>query len=133
VTQEARTKDFSRERPRVFLTVDGQEYDAKPALSLPMLQAVQGMQRRMKDPDADRVAEFSSMFTVLLKAESSERFTAKLKDEENPLDFEQLGEMISWLMEQFSGRPTGELSGSPDGSSAETTGMPSTDGVSPSV
>jgi hypothetical protein len=129
MTEEVRTKDFSKVRPRIVLTVDGEQYEAKPALSLPTLQAVQAMQKRMKDPDADRIAEFEGMFTVLLKADDAARFAVKLKDSDDPIDPSQLGEMVSWLMEQYGGRPTEGSLESPSGSTDATSGMPSTDGV----
>lgn len=131
MAQEVRTKDFSKIRPKILITVDGESYEAKPALTLPTMQAVQAMQRRMKEPNADHIAEFSGIFTVLLKEVDGKRFAEKLLNQDEPVDPGQLGEMVAWLMEQYAARPTEESSASADGSSAATPGTPSTGGVSP--
>lgn len=130
MTDEVIVKDFSRKRPRIVLTIDGQEYEARAALGLPTLQRIQQVQKRIKDADSDKVAVFGEMFSVLLKAESAERFAEKLKDEDDPVDPDQLQGMIAFIMERNGGRPTEESTVSAVGSSDEAFGTPSTDGVS---
>jgi hypothetical protein len=130
MTDEVIIKDFSRKRPRILLALDGEEYEARSALGLPTLQRIQQVQKRIKDPEADKIAVFGEMFSVLLKAEAAERFTQKLKDEDNPVDPDQLQGMIAFIMERNGGRPTEESPASPDGSSDAVSGTPSTDGVS---
>lgn len=132
-SDEVVVKDFSRKRPRVVITLGGDEFEGKAALGLPTLQRVQQIQRRLKDPDSDRIEVFRDLFAVLLKEDSARRFMIRLDDEDDPVDADQLQGMVAFLMEYAGGRPTRGSSASPDGSSDAEPGTPSTDGVSPSA
>lgn len=129
MADEVTFKDFTKRRPRVFLRLDGEEYEGKPALGLPSLQAVQRIQKRLADPEADKIEIFRDMFVVLLKKESAERFMIKLNDEDEPVDPDQLQGMVAYLMERHALRPTGEPSESPSGSETAESGTPSTGGA----
>lgn len=131
MTDEVNVKDFSRKRPRIVIRLDGEEYDARPAIGLPTLQRVQAIQRKYKNPELDKSGMFAEMFEVLLKTDDAARFLVKLQNEDEPVDVDQLQEMVAYVMERNGGRPTGESSASADGSSNEVSGTPSTDGVSP--
>lgn len=131
MTDEVIVKDFSRNRPKIFLQLDGEQYEARSAIGLPTLQRVQAIQRKYKDPEADKAGMFAEMFDVLLKTADAERFRVKLADEDEPVDAEQLQEMVAYVMERNGGRPTGESSASADGSSVVEPGTPFTGGVSP--
>lgn len=131
MTEEVVVKDFSKKRPRIFLGLDGQRYEARASIGLPTLQRVQAIQRKFKDPKVDRTEMFGEMFGVLLKTEDAERFREKLRDEDEPVDPDQLQEMVAYIMERNGGRPTGESTASADGSSNELSGTPSTVGASP--
>lgn len=131
MTDEVIVKDFSKKRPRVVLRVDGEEYEARSALGLRTLQRVQAIQRRFKDPELDKIDLFAEMFGVLLKTEDAARFKVKLADEDEPIDPDQLNDMVGYIMERNGGRPTEESTASADGSSNEVSGTPSTGGASP--
>lgn len=45
-------------------------------------------------------------FEKTLKPESLERFHALTSDPERPVDSEELSEIVGWLMEQYTDRPT---------------------------
>lgn len=133
MTDEVIVKDFSRQRKRIVIRLDGQEYDARPAIGLPTLQRVQAIQRKYKDPALDKTDMFAEMFEVLLKTEDAARFLVKLQDEDEPVDVDQLQEMVAYVMERNGGRPTGESLASANGSFDGQPGTPSTDGVSPTA
>jgi hypothetical protein len=130
MSDEVVVKDFSRKRSRIVLQLDGEEYEARPAIGLKTLQRVQAIQRKFKDPELDKIDLFAEMFGVLLKTDDAARFAVKLADEDEPVDPDQLQEMVSYVMERNGGRPTGESVASASGSFAEVSGTPSTDGAS---
>lgn len=54
----------------------------------------------------------NEFFNSALKPESLERFNALLTDPEKIVNIETLGDITAWLVEEYSGRPTKEPSGS---------------------
>lgn len=130
MSDEVVVKDFSKRRARVFLELDGERYEARPAIGLPTLQKIQQVQRKFQSPEADKLDLFREVFRVLLKTSDVDRFMSKLDDEDEPVDPGQLEGMVAYLMERHAARPTGESSASPNGSTADVSGTPSTDGVS---
>lgn len=130
MADEVTFKDFTKRRPRIFLRLDGEEYEGKSALGLPTLQAVQRIQKKLSDPQTDKIDIFRDMFAALLKKESAQRFMVKLEDEDEPVDPDQLQGMVAYLMERHALRPTEGPSESPSGSETVEPGTPSTDGAS---
>ncbi len=56
--------------------------------------------------DAGENAEIiTKFFSQVLEDESFERFDALLEDKRRVVTMETLGEIVSWLMEEYSGRP----------------------------
>lgn len=67
------------------------------------------------------------LFQICLKPESYERFVIRLGDRENPVDVEELPEIIAYLFEAFGLRPTQLPSDSSGGPESQGTGTDSTD------
>jgi hypothetical protein len=129
MTDEVIIRDFSKTRPRIFLGLDGKQYEARPAIGLPTLQKIQQIQRKFRGADVDKLPLFREIFQVLLKSSDVDSFLAKLDDEDDPVDPGQLEGMVAYLMEIHAERPTREPSALPTGSSDVAPGTPSTDGV----
>jgi len=70
---------------------------------------------------SSKAAEF---FDVIMLPASAERFAAAIRDPEHPVPQETLDEVIRWLVEVYTGRPTGPPSGSSNG--GPTTAVPVT-------
>lgn len=132
MTDEVVVKDFSKVRPKLFLALDGKQYEARTAIGLAALQQIKTLQSSASGGDLDQKLNlFRGMFRILMKSVSVDDFMARLDDEDDPIDFQQLEGMVSYLMEFHGLRPTEESSASADGSSNGTSGTVSTDGASP--
>jgi hypothetical protein len=62
--------------------------------------------------NASTVRTMTDFFDSALLPESLERFNALLKHKEKIVSIETLAEITSWLVEEYSARPTKESSGS---------------------
>jgi hypothetical protein len=76
--------------------------------------AVQGkvlldlVSKTSQDNPAEMAAIIGEFFKKVLEPESLVRFNSLLEDEEKIVSVETLGEISSWLMEQYSDRPLTE-------------------------
>lgn len=125
--------DFSRARKALRFRVDGDVFEAAPAL--PMLEAlaladVQKHLAATTDP-GDRARVVVDIFGKVLLSSSLERFTERLSSREAPIDAAQFGDIIRWLFAEYGGRPTPQPSDSPNGSPSPDGGTSST-GAPPS-
>ena len=126
-------KDFSRKRKRLDFTIEGDTFDAAPALP------------------GDVFAEFVTFFNdtattetyqqqhdllkraleLALLPESWQRFSARLKDKTNPIDDDQMSDVILWLLEEYGMRPTQPSPDSSDGPASPESGTNSTESTQP--
>ncbi len=58
-----------------------------------------------EDP-AESAKTINSFFTTVLKKESLDRFNALLEDSEKIVSVDVLAEIVGWLTEQYTNRPT---------------------------
>lgn len=58
------------------------------------------------DDPAESAATINQFFSTVLKDESLERFNALLTDKYKVVSVEDLGEIVGWLTEQYTNRPT---------------------------
>lgn len=126
-------RDFSRKRPQIHFAIDGEEFEARKALTPARLQEAitkfRGAKAEGEDATSSNVLEkLTGALELLLKAESYPRFLAAMNDEdrEEPIDVPQLTEIFQWLIEQYAMRPTEALS-----DSSTTSGTDSAGTVSP--
>jgi hypothetical protein len=129
-------RDFSRKRPRIHFTIDGEEFEARKALTPARLQDAMTKFRGAKGEDAEVSAtnvmeKLTGALELLLKAESYERFVMAMADEdrEEPIDVPQLTEIFTWLIEKYSMRPTEALDNSSTSSKSANAGTGSLDGA----
>ena len=57
------------------------------------------------DDPAKSALVMDKFFTAVLKPESKERFDTLLSDPEKITTLDTLGEIVAWLMEEYSNRP----------------------------
>jgi hypothetical protein len=77
------------------------------------------------------VALLKQALKFVLLPESYERFSARLKDRHNPIDDDQLADVVLWLLEQYGLRPTAPSQPSSDGSPSPESGTSSTESTQP--
>lgn len=131
-------RDFSKKRPRIFFTIDDEEFDARKALPPAKLQEAMIKFRGAKTEDDESAMEhimekLTGGLELLLKPDSYVRFLALMNDEEReePIDVPQLTEIFGWLIEKYTGHPTQALPDSSTSSETGSAGTVSPDGVQP--
>jgi len=103
-----RFKDFGygseteQKEPVVFKLYD-EEFTCIPALQGKVLMDL--VSRSQSEDPAESIGVINTFFSHALTDESYERFDALLGDKERIVNMETLGEIIAWLVEEYSGRP----------------------------
>lgn len=126
-----RFKDFSKKKPPVEFQIDDDIFIAPSVLPVPTMQELASVAGSLKnETDNDKLfAEIANIFNVILTDASAVRFQERLRSKEEPIDVEQLVDIMMWLLEEYGLRPTQPSSSSSDGAPSETSGTPSTDGA----
>lgn len=153
------TRDFSKKRPPVYFTIDGTRYDCFKALDLDQLTQFAGLTKSfseiaqdISDDDVtspERIEEtagstsaaidkIAGLMKIVMKKASYSVFISKLRpseeernaDDFEPVDYTQLLDIVKWLMEVYTGRPSKPSSTSSDGSESADGGTSSTAGAS---
>jgi hypothetical protein len=129
----ATTRDFTRPRKRITFTIDDDTFEATPVLPGELLvEFVTAYNDTAKvESIAEHVALLKQALKFVLLPESYERFSARLKDRHNPIDDDQLADVVLWLLEQYGLRPTAPSQPSSDGSPSPESGTSSTESTQP--
>lgn len=126
---EPAMKDFSKKRKDITFRVDEDVFQAARGVPAEVLL---GFATEFSGMDAEtatvdqQLKAFRSMLEVVLLPESLERFNARMRDRANPIEIDQVEDVVTWLMEQYGLRPTEAPSSSPDGRSVPALGTTST-------
>lgn len=153
---QARTRDFSKKRTPVFFTIDGQRYDCFKALDFAQLRLFAALARGVSHLNAERsesepgevdeveaataaIDRILELMKIVMKKASYAIFASKLRptDEEReaddfePVDPYQLMDIVKWLMETYTNRPSQPSSSLSPGSISDDGGSSSTAGASP--
>jgi len=102
-------KDFSKPRPQIAFTIDGDRFQAASALPGETLVTFAARFTGEEKEDrtiADQMAEFKAALELVLLPDSYELFVSRMRDQTRPIDAEQVSEVIMWLLEQYGARPT---------------------------
>jgi hypothetical protein len=145
----ANYRDFTKKREPVHFGLNGQDFDCRKALTPRQLQLAMTAFKQVKR-DFDRVAgsaanedgvppellqKVSDVLAHFVKAESFARLSAMLAEEEpeEPIDIQQLMEILQWLLEKMAARPTTPSPDSTDTSPSDGTGTALTAGAPPAA
>ena len=88
--------------PIVFKIHD-EEFTCIPVIQGKVLMDL--VTRSQSQETADAVGVLNDFFDKVLTDESLARFNALLEDKERIVTMDTLGEIIAWLVEEYSGRP----------------------------
>ncbi|MER7488714.1 hypothetical protein ABTY20_22975 [Streptomyces sp. NPDC126497] len=112
-------RDFSKKRKDITFRVDDDVFQAARGVPAEVLLdfATEFAGMDTSATVDQQLKAFRSMLEVVLLPESLERFTARMRDRENPIEIDQVEDVVTWLMEQYGLRPTEAPSSSPDGRS----------------
>lgn len=127
-------KDFSRARERLQFTIDGDLFEAAPALPGKTLTEFGKRFSDIAETDlADRLDIFADALSMVLLPDSNALFQKRFEDLERPIQLEQASDVIVWLLEQYGLRPTQPSSPSSSGPPSPEPGTNSTDAAQPAV
>ncbi len=124
----ARRRDFdaaasARDLEPIFFTVRGDDYEAIPECPGGLLLDLAAA----NDSGKTEASTAVKLLDAVLTGDSAERFKTALRRPDNPISLGDLTDIIQWLVEEYTGRPTQQPSASPDGLS--TSGPGSEDAV----
>lgn len=122
-------KDFSRPRERVAFTIDGDTFEAAPAIPAEILAEFATRYEDAGEAEGAK-AQYQMLVTVLdlvLVPDSCALLQARMRDRERPVDLDQLNDIVIWLMEQYGLRPTQPSPSSSDGQPPPEPGTSSTE------
>lgn len=121
-------KDFSKKRTDITFRVDDDVFQAARGVPAEVLLdfATEFADIATTATVDQQLKAFRSMLDVVLLPESLERFQERMRDRANPIEIDQVEQIVTWLMEQYGLRPTEAPSSSPDGRSDQVPGITST-------
>jgi len=102
-----RFKDFgsgntANEEPLTF-ALHGEQFECYPAVPGKVLLSL--VANTNEDDGAAMAKTIDSFFGIVLLPESYERFDKLAQDPKRIVTVETLGEIVAWLVEEYSGRP----------------------------
>ena len=126
-------RDFTKKRKRLDFTIDSDTFEA--ASVIPGDVFAQFVTTYNSRGDADDYQQTHDMLkhalSLVLLPDSYERFAARLKDHANPIDDDQMGDVLLWLLEEYGMRPTQPSQPSSDGPASPEPGTSSTESTQP--
>lgn len=122
-------RNFTKQRTRLVFNIDDDLFEAASVLPGDVFAE---FVTRYNGTGADQTYQqqhdqLKQALELALLPESYKRFSERLQDKSNPIDDDQLSEVILWLLEAYGMRPTRPSQPSSDGSPAQESGMSSTD------
>jgi hypothetical protein len=128
MTETTEIRDFSKARKDISFRVDDDMFHAARGIPAEVLLdfAAEFSSMETSATVDQQLKAFRSMLDVVLLPESLERFNARMRDRANPIEIDQVEEIVTWLMEQYGLRPTEPSSSSPAGPSVPGPGTTST-------
>lgn len=131
---EVHFKDFTKQAKRVVFQIDGDQFEARSVLPVPVMQELIRVSKGLKTDDLgeETLLKVLSIFDLILLKPSADLFRSRVDSVDNPVDLTQVMDTMVWLMEIYGQRPTPPSSESLSGLPTETDGTISTAGV-PSI
>jgi hypothetical protein len=127
--ENGEVKDFTKKRKILRFKVDDDIFDCVPGIPAGVAVDLTRLATTRPDTPAEIMSEFRETFAAVLLPESLDLFMARLVDRANPIEADQLGEILPWLLEQYGFRPTRPSGDSSQQPTNPASGTSSTDGV----
>jgi hypothetical protein len=126
-------RDFSRPRKRLTFTIDGELFEAAPVLPGDIYAEFVTLYNGTADTKTYQQQHdlLKGALELALVPESYDRFAARMKDKANPIEDDQMADVILWLLEAYGLRPTQPSQPSSDGPASPESGTSSTDEQQP--
>lgn len=88
----------------ISFKLHGEEFQCRPSMQGKVLLKL--VAQSDEDEGAGIAKSLTQFFEIALLPESLERFNALLEDPDRIVSVETLGEIVGWLVEEYSARPT---------------------------
>lgn len=110
-------RDFSKQRKDISFRVDEDMFHAARGVPAEVLLdfATEFSGMETSASVEQQLKAFRSMLEVVLLPDSLKRFSERMRDRDNPIEIDQVEDIVTWLMEQYGLRPTEQPSPSPAG------------------
>ena len=114
----SRYKDFGSgsdtPAPPLSFKIHGEDFACRPAIQGKVLLDLVAKSSAEESP-AESAKIIGEFFKLVLMPESGDRFDVLASDPDKIIDVETLGEIVGWLVEQYSDRPTSRPEALPSG------------------
>jgi hypothetical protein len=126
-------RDFTRQPKVIEFRIDDDVFRCHPRLPAQVLIDFAVEADAMGDsPTGEQgIRAMLGVLEATLSAEQYRRFRDRMKDPVNPIDFEQVNEVVPYIMESYGLRPTTPSEESSDGPSSPGPGTSSTESTRP--
>ncbi len=126
-------RDFSRPRPPLDFTIDGDTFHAARVLPGDVFAEFVTLYNSTGDTETYQQQHdmLKQALQLALLDESWQRFAARLADKANPIDDDQMSDVVLWLLEEYGMRPTQPSPDSSDGHASPESGTSSTESTPP--
>jgi hypothetical protein len=124
----APVRDFTRKRKRLIFRIDDDVFEAAPVLPGDAYAELVDLYNGTADVETyqQQYGMLKSALELALLPESYERFAARLGNKSNPIDGDQMADVVLWVLEAYGLRPTGPSQPSSDGPASPASGTSST-------
>lgn len=111
-------KDFSKARKKLLFRIDTDSFEAAPAIPAETLAVFATRFENIESVlPGDRFKILSDALELVLLPESYGLLRERMRDKTNPVELDQINDIILWLLEEYGLRPT-------QPSSASSVGQP---------
>jgi len=126
-------RDFTKKRKRLAFTIDDDTFTAASVIPGDVFaEFITTYNGRAEVDDYQQTHDaLKHALSLVLLPDSYERFAARLKDHANPIDDDQMGDVVLWLLEEYGMRPTQPSQPSSDGPASPESGTSSTESTQP--
>ena len=126
-------RDFTRKRKRLDFTIDRDTFDAAVALPGDVYAEFVALYNKTGDVETYQQQHdlLKQALQLALMPDSWERFAARLNDKTDPIDDDQMADVVLWLLEEYGMRPTQPSQPSSDGPASPESGTSSTESTQP--
>lgn len=126
-------RDFTRQPRVIEFKIDGDVFRCHPRLPAQVLMDFAVKADKMGDnPTGEQgIQAMLDVLEATLLPENFHRFQGRMKDPDNPIELDQVSEIVPWIMESYGLRPTAPSEDSSGGPSSLAPGTSSTENTRP--
>jgi hypothetical protein len=123
MTEIMRHKSFTRAKKRepVTFDLDGDTFECVRKMPMSLTRKISALGDAENSNVNAKLDLFMEILEGLMLDHSYELFNKRLSDKTNPIDVEELSDIIEWLIEVYTGRPLEQSSDSANGSTIDFT------------